>query len=182
MDTATMKIPPPEIRRRIVNQDHSEDEYVRIGRGSVRSMEDILRANGTSLDQRHRILDFGCGCGRTIQFLRPITDAEICGTDIDLEGVGWCMDNISDAAAFSVNDHMPPLAYRDRVFDFIYALSVFTHLSADMQKAWLTELTRILEPGGLIYLTFNGEHVRSVASDQIAPENLSSWKRAASRS
>jgi len=43
------------------------------------------------------------------------------------------------------------------MFDFIYAFSVFTHLSESGQVAWLAELSRILRPGGYLLMTTHGE-------------------------
>jgi SAM-dependent methyltransferase len=55
-----------------------------------------------------------------------------------------------------------PLPYRDGQFDFVYGLSVFTHLSFDLQLRRAAEIHRILEPGGVALLTFHGR--RSWAS------------------
>jgi len=44
---------------------------------------------------------------------------------------------------------MPPMSYEDNMFDFVYSISIFTHLPEDMQFAWLQELQRITKPGGI---------------------------------
>jgi SAM-dependent methyltransferase len=51
----------------------------------------------------------------------------------------------------------PPLRYGDRTFDFVYALSVFTHLTEDSARRWLAELVRILKPRGMLLFTVHGE-------------------------
>jgi len=56
----------------------------------------------------------------------------------------------------------PPLPYPAAHFDVIYCLSVFTHLDERMQDAWLAELDRILEPGGVLLLTVYSEAATGV--------------------
>ena len=45
------------------------------------------------------------------------------------------------------------------MFDLIYAISVFTHLSAEYQFLWLNELRRILKRNGILILTLHGDKV-----------------------
>jgi ubiquinone/menaquinone biosynthesis C-methylase UbiE len=60
-------------------------------------------------------------------------------------------------AQFEVNGLAPPLAYEANHFDFIYALSVFTHLPESLQTAWMSELARVLKPGGYLLMTTHRE-------------------------
>jgi SAM-dependent methyltransferase len=46
--------------------------------------------------------------------------------------------------------------FEDESFDLVYALSVFTHLTGDLQIAWRDELRRVLRPGGLLLVTTHG--------------------------
>jgi len=70
--------------------------------------------------------------------------------------MAWCRANLSPVAQFDANPHLAPTRYADGAFDFIYALSVFTHLPEDHQFAWLAELRRILKPGGILITTVHG--------------------------
>jgi SAM-dependent methyltransferase len=56
-----------------------------------------------------------------------------------------------------VSDLDPPLPYDAASFGLVYALSVFTHLPAPMQRTWIDELARILRPGGALLFTVSGE-------------------------
>jgi SAM-dependent methyltransferase len=60
-------------------------------------------------------------------------------------------------AEFEQSDALPPLPYLDEQFDFIYALSVFTHLTLPQQQFWIDELSRILKPGRHLLITTQGE-------------------------
>lgn len=57
---------------------------------------------------------------------------------------------------FLSNSLSSALPFKDQEFDLIYAVSVFTHLSENLQKHWITELTRILQPGGVLLITVKG--------------------------
>lgn len=73
---------------------------------------------------------------------------------------------------FGVNALSPPLRYADGTFDFIYCLSVFTHLSEAMHHAWLAELLRVLKPGGCILLTLHGDYYRR----KLLPDELARYE------
>lgn len=130
--------------------------YVEAGRLSRASISASLNLIGRRLGEFPRILDFGCGCGRTLRWMRDLTrEATVWGVDIDAEAIDWCRGHIGPAR-FEVTNPVPPLPFPDNSFDLIYALSVFTHLDYPGQIAWLTELRRVLAPGGIVLLTFLG--------------------------
>ena len=56
-------------------------------------------------------------------------------------------------AKFTTNGVTPPLEYEDSEFDFVYAVSVFTHLDDTLQFQWLLKLRRILRTEGILILT-----------------------------
>jgi SAM-dependent methyltransferase len=100
------------------------------------------------------VLDFGCGCGRVTRWWSDFP-GEVAGSDLSRPAVDWCRRNLS-FAAFEANGLAPPLAYADESFDLVYALSVFTHLTAELQLAWRDELRRVLRPGGKLLVTTHG--------------------------
>lgn len=115
----------------------------------------ILEKNGFNFDDFSDVLDFGCACGRVIRHLHG-HKPKMFGTDYNQELIEWSQNNLG-FAEFSTNMLAPPTAYADQQFDFIYALSVFTHFPADLQIPWLEEMKRILRPNGLLFLSFHGE-------------------------
>jgi SAM-dependent methyltransferase len=84
--------------------------------------------------------------------------SELYGSDIDSEAIAWCRASISEIAQFEQNATAPPLNYADSFFDFVYSISVFTHLPLQMETNWLTELRRVIKPGGYLLLTTLGPH------------------------
>jgi SAM-dependent methyltransferase len=121
------------------------------------SRDEILRLlpPGWSFEGR-RVLDFGCGAGRTLRhFLAEAELGEIYGCDIDAESVEWLSENLCPPLRVFRNDELPPLPFADGTIDAVWAISVFTHL-AENADAWLAELKRVLAPGGYLLATFNG--------------------------
>jgi SAM-dependent methyltransferase len=78
------------------------------------------------------------------------------GTDYNPRLVEWCQGNLSFAHV-GTNDLSPPLTYADGQLDLIYALSVFTHLTEELQTRWLVELSRTLKPGGHLLVSTHGD-------------------------
>jgi SAM-dependent methyltransferase len=117
----------------------------------------FLQKNGTAAESFNSILDFGCGCGRLVRTWGRRRGREMFGCDYNPDLVAWCQRKLSSIATFKVNNADPPLDFPDEAFDFIYSYSVFTHLSEDRQKSWMTELVRVLRPGGMVLVTVHGK-------------------------
>jgi SAM-dependent methyltransferase len=127
------------------------------GRMAADSIRETLQKNQIEINSFRAILDFGCGCGRVLRFWSDLKGVAVHGTDYNRELAGWCARNLS-FARIGVNELSPPTNYPDGEFDFIYALSVFTHLTEAEQTAWMGEFHRILRPGGYLLLTLHGSH------------------------
>ena len=76
-------------------------------------------------------------------------------------------------ATFGINRLEPPLGYPSDSFDLVYAFSVFTHLSANLQLAWISELARILALDSYLFITVHGESFRAT----LTPEEQSIFDR-----
>ncbi|MBK8101425.1 MAG: class I SAM-dependent methyltransferase [Planctomycetes bacterium] len=145
---------PPALLRHRVSGSVNPEEFVHVGKRCFEDVNAAVRTIGLDPSGCRQVLDFGCGCGRTIRnFHHGRTAAtHIHGCDIDAEAVAWCRENLQ-GFAFEVIPTAPPTAYAADQFDLIYAISVFTHLPEDLQLAWLAELRRILRPGGVLLAT-----------------------------
>ncbi|MGA3084394.1 MAG: class I SAM-dependent methyltransferase [Thermodesulfobacteriota bacterium] len=154
--TDYLPIPPQEL---IVRVDYSDDVdlFLGVGRIIFWDLKRLLFDIGKNFESFHSILDFGCGCGRVTRFLRPTNHQVITGMDIDPESIGWCKANLSHIAEFETINFLPPLPYTDNSIDFIFCISVFTHLPEDMQFQWLEELRRITKPQGIFIASIHGE-------------------------
>jgi SAM-dependent methyltransferase len=156
-------LPPPHLRNRV----HGGSDvfgYQYTGRQLAANIlgqmfyVGILKTGG-------KILDFGCGPGRVIVCLYDLIanmqiDSSFTwdGTDIDQETIGWAQRFLYGIGTFHANAHAPPLPYPGESFDFVYSVSVFTHLPEDLQFAWLAELQRLCKLNGHLVLTTHGEN------------------------
>ncbi len=150
-------LPIPDRLRMVEVVGHADwPGFLATGAEAIDSFDGLLTRHGGGFARAGTVLDFGCGCGRLVRHLPARTDAALYGTDLNARLADWCAQNLP--GRFSTNGLRPPLAYQDAQFDVMYALSVFTHLREETQRAWLVEFARILKPGGLALITFHDEH------------------------
>jgi SAM-dependent methyltransferase len=148
---------PPEHLRFRVHGARDPGSYLGNGKVSARILKEAIENASVRFPDAARVLDFGCGPGRVITwFHQEHENWKFFGTDIDAEAIGWARSHLSEIATFGCNPHMPPFEYADEFFDFVYSISIFTHLPEDMQTAWLAELARVTKPGGYLVLTTHG--------------------------
>jgi 8-oxo-dGTP diphosphatase len=166
---AEYPLPPARLRFRVAENADVLNFYT-VGLRTAERLQEAMAYADFQLHDGAAALDFGCGCGRTLLWLaRKCPGVRWYGTDVDAESVEWCRASIP-GGVFSVNGPLPPLSYADGTFDLIYGVSVFTHLSAEHQRAWLPELRRILKPGGLLLLSFHSRNVWQPLEDAGAVE------------
>jgi len=143
-----LPLPPRRLMVRVAGTADA-DWFLRSGRAAY----DAIAAH-VPLAEVETVLDFGCGCGRVLRYWRG-HGGLVAGSDQDGPAVEWCRRNLPFALC-ERNDLAPPLAFADETFDLVYALSVFTHFTAELQVAWRDELRRVLRPGGRLLLTTHG--------------------------
>ncbi len=155
MTSDGMPIPPSRLIVLVAgNADISS--FLQGGKLAARSITDTLEKNGLDIKDFQAILDFGCGCGRVTRHWHSLQTTAVFGTDYNQELVKWCKQHLT-FAEFAANSLAPPLAFDESSFDFVYALSVFTHLPESLQTVWIDELSRVLGPGGYLLMTTHGE-------------------------
>jgi SAM-dependent methyltransferase len=120
------------------------------------------------IDMNSTIVDIGSGCGRTAHFLRDYTNTSekftgtYIGVDIDEEMLAWCSANFDaprfrfrlstdGSASYNKNaDGKKPYRIEepDGIANFVFSLSLFTHLLEAEVRNYLEESFRLLRPGG----------------------------------
>ena len=146
---------PPAFLRKRIHGSEDLDTFEQVGRAVAADVIVYLNRVKTA-GAEFRILDFGVGCARVLKPLQELANQtssrreaiEWHGSDIDVQAIEWCKAYLGKRGEFAVNDAMPPLTFPDGFFDFIYSISIFTHLPEMMQFAWLKEINRVLKVGG----------------------------------
>ncbi len=154
LPTDSLPLPPAKLRVRVAGTANATwfQESGRLARDTIQSS---LEGAGSSLEDLVAVLDFGCGCGRVLRWLRDIP-AELRGADVDRDAIAWCRENLP-FAKFERNRLAPPLSYETESFDLIYAFSVLTHLPVKLQHEWMREFRRMLRSGGFLLVSTHGE-------------------------
>jgi SAM-dependent methyltransferase len=181
MTPVSLPLPPVRLAARVGTVEGAEalrfylDEGARL-RGVI---GDLLPADWTW--SAKRVLDFGCGSARVLrQFAEEAETGEFSGCDIDAASVDWDRQNLSPPFQFFRNQLAPPLTLPDHGLDLIWAMSVFTHI-ADLWSEWLTEMHRLLAPGGILIASFLGDGMweplvgEPYCENQIGMTVLRSW-------
>lgn len=119
------------------------------------------------------VLDVGCGCGRMAVPLTRYLSGEAVyeGFDVIPDLIKWCERNVTRRYpnfCFRLADiynkvynpggkqmsYEYEFPYESRSFDFVFLTSVFTHmLPMDMER-YLSEIARVLRPGGRSLVTY----------------------------
>lgn len=165
-------LPPLALANRVCSLEGRGDPlkaYDGLGAEAKAALLRLLPDDWAFADKR--VLDFGCGAGRTLRhFLAEAEQAEVWGSDIDEASIAWLSANLSPPLRLVRNQPDPPLGLDYGSFDLIWALSVFTHLT-DNSLAWLLELHRLLAPGGLLVATYMGRFNGEVFTHEPWDEN-----------
>lgn len=148
-------MPEPERIRR-VHGGTDEASFRIVGYTNYRKIDSVLdRVTGRGIDDYRRILDWGCGCGRLLRYMGGLSTALITGVDVDEDNLSWCAANLPFVATQPIPLH-PPTRLPAASFDLIIGISIFTHLSEDVQLEWLDELRRLAAPGAVLLMSIHG--------------------------
>ena len=145
----------------------SGGDFIQIGKDHLN-----LLIKYTGIKEDSVIWDIGSGIGRTAI---PLTDylnaqGKYEGFDVTKEGVDWCSKKITgdypnfnftyvelgnDLYNNSVNSAVNyKFPYPPDFFDVSFLFSVFTHMQPDEVDNYLSEIYRVLRPGGKCLATF----------------------------
>jgi SAM-dependent methyltransferase len=138
--------------------DHASPEevasYAERAGNVVANIEASLAAGGRSFEDVERWLDFGCGYGRVIRFLvERVPPDRIWASDVVHEAVDFCTSEFGVHPLYSRPDLE---ALELEPFDFIYAISVLSHLNERNSRALLRLLGDALRPEGIAMFTTHG--------------------------
>lgn len=143
--------------------------YAERARNVLALIEETLALAGRTFDDVERWLDFGCGYGRVLRFLVEQVPAErVSATDVIAEGVTFCH---SEFGVTALRSEANLESTRFGTFDFVYAISVITHLNEQNSRAFLKVIGDSLADDGIALFTTHGdwslEHVELYGHDLV---------------
>jgi len=152
--------PPPELMENVSGltserdfASHGADFFIALSEASPRP-----------LTEYGSILDFGCGCGRLARMFKGHPH-KVAGCDIDRRHVDWVNRSLGHVQA-KLSSVRPPIPYDDDEFDAVISISSFTHLNESAQDEFLSELHRVCQPNGTLFLTVHGQKALSRAINE----------------
>jgi ubiquinone/menaquinone biosynthesis C-methylase UbiE len=108
-------------------------------------------ARAVAAETPARLLDFGCGIGGTLGFLRDaLPRTKLHGMDVSRESLAMAAQAHPDVALSAIEGDR--LAMDDDVVDVAVAACVFHHIAPAERAKWLGELRRVLKPGGRLFV------------------------------
>jgi SAM-dependent methyltransferase len=103
-------------------------------------------------NQQARILDYGCGYGRTLAELSQAGFQNLAGVDFSAAMLARARAAVPCLGLVRNDGHSLP--FNDDCFDAVLLFAVLTCIpDGDKQRSLLAETERVLRPGGLLYLS-----------------------------
>lgn len=133
-------------------------------------------SRGPRLDAEHRVLDAG-GTASLFSCYLASRAAETHSVDLNPKLVA-AGEQTAREMRWNLHSYcmdMTDLRFEDDYFDHAYSICVFEHLDAATRRKALSEIARVLKPGGILSLTFDygGPGVNlGLSGPNYDPENL----------
>jgi len=167
-------VPGHDEQARIFGQSVSAAQFEIGGYSTLHTMWAVIAGtDGRRPPDFRAILDWGCGCGRVLRWLAAerAPGQRIAGSDMDPLNVSWCQTHLAGCEVHRNGPH-PPLPFADGTFDLVLGHSVITHIPLDVAETWFAELDRVLAPGGIAYLTFQGAYALLCSAHALGVDSL----------
>ena len=133
-----------------------QNAYRELEDGITRRQLDTLSIDATG----KRVLDVGCGPGNLLVAISTDTPELLVGVDVDAfflasgrSRIGELIDR-SSVEPTLLRAALPTLPFADASFDLVTCFLVMPHVPDD--EIALTELTRVLKPGGTLAISGHG--------------------------
>lgn len=118
----------------------------------------LAKARAMGVGLQGRILDFGCGLGYLLDLL--IAQGVACeGCDSSERAIGMLTDRLKSNPLFQgvIQLQQFPSRLSADTYDVVFCIEIIEHLMDDDLEAVVTELRRILRPGGKLVITTPNE-------------------------
>lgn len=161
-----MPLPPEELRLHVGTRTTAANFWAQ-GLASSTRVCQIFGEEPTG-----PVLDWGCGCGRTLRWLLSSTAwrEHYRGCDVDAAAIKWLSANTP--CQLAVCGDNPPLPYADASLAGFFSFSVLTHIPPEMHRAWYAEIRRVLRPGAKALLTVQGSDILKNPKRYSVPDDM----------
>ena len=154
-DPDALPVPPKHLWEGYAETD---EQFLETGNTHMTTMLEILAQDDFQIKDGFKVMEFGCAAERMLRWLAErASKGEFWGVDICAEHIIWCQQHLTPPFHFFTTTTEPHMPFSDGYFDFIYAGSVFTHIS-ELADSWFLELRRIIRKGGRLYITIHDRH------------------------
>lgn len=129
--------------------DHMQDHWLRLWEYSGAIIE-------SHLDKRMRVLDAG-GTGTIFSYCMAFEGCEVHTIDIDEQKVADA-NKITRELRLNMEhsaQKIETMDYRNEYFDAVYSICVLEHIWPEILPAAVSQLARVLKPGGILSITFD---------------------------
>jgi SAM-dependent methyltransferase len=154
------------------------DWYWSVGRSAIQCISHCMAAAGKSARDVTRILDFPCGHGRVMRYLKlAFPHAEITGCDLSRDGVDFCASRFGAIPVYS-NNNPTRIGLPGGAFDLIWVGSLFTHFAGARWNGFLNLFASSLREDGLLVFSAHGLSVyrRLMGVDRSHDYGLPYWR------
>lgn len=149
-------LPPEALRTRVFGNGDALG-YVTSGLWNAGEILAAIRRHRLS-GSAPRMFEWACGVGRmTSDLARATCGAQLLASDTHVPSLHWLREHLPGVALLE-STPQPPLPLANGAFDVVLAVSVFPDLGLAAQHQWRRELSRLLNPSGLLVFTTLGEH------------------------
>lgn len=150
--------------------DSAVSYYFTDGLKSANKLKKILERFPVA-SQKRSMLEFACGYGCVSRHIvNVMPDLELTNCDIHSEAIEFLAANIPGAkqlqSATKPEDFNP-----GRGYDYVFALSFFSHMPRNTWSRWLRQLYAAVNPGGYLLFTTQGEGSRQYHGEPVIPED-----------
>ncbi|MGH6813626.1 MAG: class I SAM-dependent methyltransferase [Methylocella sp.] len=139
-------------------------KYIADGRTNAETIKKVIESyfgeglrpiSQNSVTPVLKVLDFACGYGRVGRHFRNVMpEVNYVGMDIHADAVNFNRDKLGLQTLRSAHEIQD--FYVSETFDFIFALSFFSHVRDEHFLGWLMELHALLNPGGILMISTHG--------------------------
>jgi ubiquinone/menaquinone biosynthesis C-methylase UbiE len=132
----------------------------------MREITNTLLAPLLPLERDRRVLDAGCGTGGMMSWLtRYSKNGEVMGVDLSPNALEFSHRDHRDLSRGSVT-HLP---FADASFDLVTSFDVLQHVPDHDDARAISEIHRVLRPGGIAFLRVSAyQWMRSAHDDALS--------------